>query len=98
MKTFIDAIKAGEVKDLSEIDNWVEDWHNGKGEGVSLESYLGFSSVSSYHIWVGYPESLPVLVGLELQLVYEPSKAGTILGAMASVAGAYHQLDKAGLR
>jgi hypothetical protein len=39
---FIEAVLNGEAS-LAEIDDFVEAWHSGTGEGVTLREYLGMS-------------------------------------------------------
>lgn len=41
-----------------EIDDAVERWHKGAGEGLELHEYLGWS-VEEYSAWVRNPDAIP---------------------------------------
>ncbi|MDQ7908695.1 hypothetical protein RB614_29595 [Phytohabitans sp. ZYX-F-186] len=55
-RTFVDACLAGEAL-LSEIDSFVEAWHEDDSVTCELPEYLGMSS-DDYRLWVERPESL----------------------------------------
>jgi hypothetical protein len=52
---FIDSVLEGDAFE-TEIDDFVEEWHEGKS-GLSLPEFLGFSK-EEYALWVEQPESL----------------------------------------
>lgn len=65
LTTFVNAAKEVDPSEWDElILDYVEAWHNGSGEGIELNEYLGFSP-SSYSQWVMKPELLESIVRAE---------------------------------
>lgn len=58
--TFVDKCLAGDA-DLNEIDDFVEAWHGGAGEGLELDEFLGMT-LDEYALWVERPSALPAIV------------------------------------
>lgn len=56
-ETFMDAVAAGRAT-LDQVDDWVDDWHEGKRQ--TLRSFLGLSD-SEYRRWVMSAASLEAI-------------------------------------
>lgn len=52
--TFVDRCLAGDAF-VGDISDFVDRWHDGDCEGVSLHEYLGMT-VDEYRLWVERPE------------------------------------------
>jgi hypothetical protein len=59
-KTFVFAVLAGEAT-LSQIDEWVEAWHDDKAYAGTLPEYLGMSE-REYGLWLSKPRYLRSIV------------------------------------
>lgn len=46
---------------LDEIDNFVDSWHSGAGNGHELFEFLGMNE-SEYALWVQSPEALAIII------------------------------------
>lgn len=60
MSNFIDMCVQGDVL-LEEVDDFVDEWHEGAGNGVPLHTYLGMNR-SEYSLWTVDPDVLPFVV------------------------------------
>jgi hypothetical protein len=63
-ETFMDQVLAGEAF-LSDIDDFVDEWHDGDSE-QSLHTYLGMDE-AEYALWVERPWSLRLIVAARKQ-------------------------------
>lgn len=50
MSTYIDAVLAGEATH-GEIDDWIDLWHDGAGEGLTLVGFLGLDD-AEFRDWI----------------------------------------------
>jgi hypothetical protein len=57
--SFMGKCLAGEASP-SDIDDFVDQWHEGSGEG-SLRAFLGFTK-EEYALWVEQPQSLDIIL------------------------------------
>ena len=64
--TFAEAVRAGKAK-LEDVDDWVEDWHNGAGgDDQTLKDYLGFDD-ALYSAWLRNANAISVLLNNQEQ-------------------------------
>ena len=66
MKTFLSEVLAGRETEAA-VDDWVEAWHTGDGEGLELHEYLGMTW-DEYGDWARFPSSLSTIVHTRQQL------------------------------
>lgn len=55
MTTFVDDVLAGRAS-LASVDDYVDRWHDGQGEG-ELATFLGLST-AEYDAWIADPKAL----------------------------------------
>jgi len=60
MKTFIELLVDGEVEP-EEIDDFIDEWHEGTSNDVPLHSFLGMAEIE-YEAWLGHPGALDGIV------------------------------------
>lgn len=60
MKKFIDLCLSGDAF-LDEIDDYIDQWHEGEGEDLELHEFLGMSE-EEYNLWLKCPKQLATIV------------------------------------
>lgn len=61
--TFMDDLRAGKVSP-EDVDDYIDDWHEGEQSHRHLEDYLGMS-IPLYQAWVVYPGVLRLFIGTD---------------------------------
>lgn len=62
--TFVEALRSGKAK-LEDVDDWVENWHNGAGrDDQTLKDYLGFDD-ALYVAWMRNANAIAILIQQE---------------------------------
>lgn len=56
MTTFIEAVR-GKTATPEQVDDWVDRWHNGEGDGLTLRQFLGLTE-QQYAEWMRNPAVL----------------------------------------
>ena|ERR1035437_8677104 len=91
MSNFIQDCILGEAL-LSEIDDYIDKWHEGKGT-VSLAEFLGMS-LDEYSAFVAEEELLPLIVTAHKKKVNFRSYAQSELSAMAARSDDHAKAEK----
>lgn len=61
-ETFMDLCRRGVVRDPDEtVEDWVEWWRKGAGEGLTLDRYLGMTE-AEYRAWAELRKTVADLV------------------------------------
>lgn len=55
--TFVEALKSG-LSDYDDIEDYIDAWHEGKGNGKSISEYLGMTKEQYFRFLKGYVPEL----------------------------------------
>ena len=59
--TFLESVRSGAAS-LDQVDDWIDRWHKGEGEGLELRQFLGMTT-PQYAEWMRNPSALMTMVG-----------------------------------